>query len=140
MREFEPETQQSIDVFCNGTTFELISNLYHFDEKLRHTVFSELSAIELAVRAMLGHSLGRIDPLAHLDPDKLGARAKQQTSRSNAEPVHAVWLRNFKRALTSSKEDFVKHHKAKYDAKLPIWAAVEVMDWGDVVAFVFNGT
>lgn len=33
-------------------------------------------------------------------------------------------------ALKSSKEDFVTHHKAKYGEKLPIWAAVEIMDWG----------
>lgn len=33
-------------------------------------------------------------------------------------------------ALRASKEDFVEHHKRKYGGVLPIWAAVEVMDWG----------
>jgi len=29
-----------------------------------------------------------------------------------------------------SHEDFVKHHHAKYGGTLPVWAAVELLDWG----------
>ncbi|WP_267911299.1 Abi family protein [Corynebacterium macginleyi] len=32
--------------------------------------------------------------------------------------------------MKASKEDFVSHHKSKYGGTLPIWAAVEIMDWG----------
>ena len=32
--------------------------------------------------------------------------------------------------LKNSREDFVKHHRAHYSNRLPVWAAVEVLDWG----------
>lgn len=41
-----------------------------------------------------------------------------------------MWLTKYEAALRTSREDFVAHHKNKYGGKLPIWAAVEVMDWG----------
>ena len=31
-----------------------------------------------------------------------------------------------------SREDFVEHHRTKYEGILPIWAAVETMDWGEL--------
>ena len=44
--------------------------------------------------------------------------------------MHDVWLGKYESALKASKEDFVAHHKAKYGGAMPIWAGVEVMDWG----------
>ena len=91
-------------------------------------MFAELDRVEMAVRTMLGHELGRINPLIHLEPHRLGARAHQR--RKDGRTVHDVWLAKYQSALKSSKEDFVAHHNSKYDGTLPIWVAVEVMDWG----------
>lgn len=110
-------------------TYDLVRDLYRFDAKLRHVVSGELAAVELAVRALLGHELGRIDPFVHLDADLLGAPAGQEVGK-RGETRHQIWLRKYESALASSREDFVGHHKKNYGGKLPIWAAVEVMDWG----------
>lgn len=71
---------------------------------------------------------GRLDPLIYLDPQRLSARARQRNK--DGRSVHEVWLRKYQSALKASKEDFVAHHKSKYGGTLPIWAAVEIMDWG----------
>lgn len=41
-------------------------------------------------------------------------------------------MEKFKEAVNQSKEDFVQHHREKYAGELPIWVAVEVMDWGQL--------
>ena len=113
------------DQFYPGTDFDDVGNLYRFDERLRVATFSALAPTELAIRALLGHQLGRVDPLAHLDPSLLGARARTGNS-------YGKWLSKFNKAVADSPEDFVDHHKANYAGVLPVWAAVEVMDWGSL--------
>ncbi|BCW62940.1 hypothetical protein StoSoilB22_19130 [Arthrobacter sp. StoSoilB22] len=39
-------------------------------------------------------------------------------------------MQRYNKGLADSKEDFVKHHQAKYAGTLPVWAAVEILDWG----------
>lgn len=128
MREFDDETGKARDVFIDGASFDLVIDLYRFDEDLRHALFFEVGQLETAFRTMLGHELGRLDPLIHLDATKLGAVAQHQKQKGSTR--HSDWLANYKRSLRKSKEDFVRHHNEKYDGEMPIWAAVEIMDWG----------
>ena len=128
MRHFDQDSRAALDRFKEGTTFELVVDLYEFDERLRHCVFVELDRVETAMRSMLGYELGRIDPQIHLKPRKLGALASSK--RKNNRTVYEVWNRKYNSALESSREDFVTHHKQKYGGTLPIWAAVEILDWG----------
>ena len=121
MRRFTLDTGIAKDKFVDGASFDLVVALYEFDERLRHCVFIELDRVEMAVRAMLGYELGRIDPLVYLDATCLGARARQQ--RQDGRSVHDVWLSKYESALKSSKEDFVTHHKSNYRGAMPIWAA-----------------
>lgn len=122
MRKVDRATKRSLDSFRPGATFDLVVELYEFDERLRAAIFAELAPVELAVRALIGHHLGKIDPLVYLDPHKMGPLA--------VTPKHDEWRRRFKKAIRSSKEEFIEHHKNQYSGSLPIWVAVEVMDWG----------
>ncbi|WP_445446211.1 Abi family protein [Corynebacterium durum] len=128
MRRFTPDTGVALDEFIKGASFDLVVSLYEFDEQLRHNVFIELDRIEMAIRAMLGYELGSVDPLVYLDSTRLGALARQR--RKDGRSVHDVWLEKYKTSVESSKEDFVQHHNTKYGGEMPIWAAVEIMDWG----------
>lgn len=128
MRRFSQGDGTAQDEFVDGASFDLVVALYGFDEQLRHSVFIELDRVELAIRTKLGHELGRLDPLIYLDPQRLNAWARQRNK--DRRSVHEVWLRKYQSALKASKEDFVAHHKSKYGGTLPIWAAVEIMDWG----------
>lgn len=126
MRRFAPSEGIALDEFVEEASFDLVVALYEFDERLRHSVFTKLDRVEMAVRTMLGHELGRLDPLIYLDSHHLGARANQR--RKNGRTVHDVWLEKYQSALKASKEDFVTHHKSNYGGALPIWAAAYTAD------------
>ncbi|WP_199730538.1 Abi family protein [Amycolatopsis panacis] len=111
------------DDFYPGTRLRDVVSLYDFDARLRAATFTALAPIELAIRALLGHELGKVDPCAHLDPGKLGI-----TAQSGAG--YRCWLDRYKSGLHQSREDFVKHHHERYGGRLPVWAAVELLDWG----------
>lgn len=114
-----------IDDFYPGTRLDDVVALYEFDARLRAATFSVLAPIELTFRALLGHELGRIDPCAHLDPSELGPTAQRGSS-------YAIWRDGYERELGRSREDFVVHHHEKYGGRLPVWAAVELLDWGSL--------
>lgn len=114
-----------VDDFYPGISLDDVVALYEFDVRLRAATFSVLAPIELALRAHLGHELGRVDPCAHLDPDLLGPTVQKGNS-------YQKWLQGYEAELSRSREDFVAHHHDKYGGRLPVWAAVEVLDWGSL--------
>ena len=124
-REFKNSSRA--DTFFPGTRLRDVVDLYRFDSRLRTATFTALTPIELAIRAHLGHELGRLDPLIHLDPYKLGIKV-----RTLKEKKYNGWRRRYEHELKSSREDFVNHHKQKYGGNLPVWAATEIMDWGSL--------
>lgn len=111
-----------VDEFYAGTTLSDVVKLYEFDASLRAMTFSSLATIELVMRALLGHELGRIHECVHLEPSLLNARARGEPYR--------LWRQKYERSLAESHEDFVGHHRNLYGGRLPIWAAVELLDWG----------
>lgn len=120
-RQLEDVTR--LDRFYPGTTLADVVRLYEFDSRLRAATFAALAPVELAVRAALGHELGRINECAHLRPNVLAARARQGHEYSD-------WLAGYNEEIHRSREDFVHHHLANYGGVLPVWAAVEILDWG----------
>lgn len=125
------EPGKRADSFIAGTTLDDVAAVYMFDCKLREIVFGCLGPIELSVRSMLGHELGRIDTFAHLRPSILGSLA-QASDGEGSSAGYLKWLGRYEKELSASREDFVAHHNKKYGGRLPIWAAVEVMDWGSL--------
>lgn len=121
------------DRFLPGSRFETVARLYVFDKRLRLLALDALERIEMAVRVDVAHLLGQRDPLAHQNPDCLhGNFAKRRIVRGQdaGKTEHQVWLKKYEALLhRARKEPFVQHHIAQYGA-LPIWAAVEVWDFG----------
>lgn len=114
--------QARADEFYPGTRLEDVIKLYRFDENLRAVTFAALAPIELTLRALIGHELGKIDACAHLKPELLNSRASGSS--------YLAWAERYKRALADSREDFVDHHRNRYAGVLPVWVAVEILDWG----------
>jgi abortive infection bacteriophage resistance protein len=122
-----------LDTFSPGSRFEDVVRLYVFDKKLRLLALDALERIEMAVRVDVAHLLGNKDPLAHENPTCLhGNFTKKQILKGpdTGKTQHQVWLAKYKSMLSRArKEPFVVHHQQQYGA-LPIWAAVEVWDFG----------
>jgi abortive infection bacteriophage resistance protein len=121
------------DRFAPGSRFEDVVRLYVFDKKLRLLALDALERIETAVRVDVAYLLGQRDPLAHDMPACLdGNFTKKRLSKGpdSGKTQHEVWKAKFKRRLGEArKEPFVAHHQQQYGA-LPIWAAIEVWDFG----------
>lgn len=111
------------DVFRADAVFEDIVALHDFDARLRIAAFAGIAAMEPWLRAGLGHELGRVSPTAHEEPNLLGPAAR-------SGDTHRRWFQRYEQLVRDSREEFVQHHRAAYGGHLPVWAAVEVLDWG----------
>lgn len=122
-----------LDGFVPGSRFEDVVRLYVCDKKLRLLALDALERIEMAVRVDVAHLLGQRDPGAHENPACLhGNFAKKLITKGPdaGKTQHQLWLTKYKSLLSRArKEPFVLHHQQQYGA-LPIWAAVEVWDFG----------
>lgn len=122
-----------LDSFEPGSRFEDVVRLYVFDKKLRLLALDALERIEMAVRVDIAHLLGQRDPCAHENPACLhGNFAKKVITRGAdaGKSRHQVWLAKYQSMLgRARKEPFVAHHQQQYGT-LPIWAAIEVWDFG----------
>ena len=105
--------------------------LYRFDQELRAVTGLQLAKIEIVLRVMISHELGRVDPYIHLSPHKLGKKAWDNANARSTEQ-YATWLEKYSTAVVRSNEDSVVHYKNNYDAILPVWVAVHVLDWGSL--------
>lgn len=126
-----------INRFVDGSSIEAAVDLHDFDVKLRSTLLAGLEAFEIALRTHISYTLGRRDKFGHLNPvDALDAVACDvpASGEPSAPSQYDVWLDKYeKRCGDAKKEDFVKHFNEKYEGRLPIWAATEVMDLGGIV-------
>ena len=122
-----------LDTFVAGSRFEDVVRLYVFDKKLRLLALDALERIEMAVRVDVAHLLGKHDPLAHENPVCLhGNFAKKVIANGPdaGKTQHQVWLAKYRSLLhRSRKAPFVAHNQQHYGT-LPIWAAIEVWDFG----------
>ena len=128
-RAVQAETALLSDNFIDGTTIEKVVKLYRYDQELRAVTGLQLAKIEIVLRVMISHELGRVDPYIHLSPHKLGKKAWDKVNVRPTEQ-YSEWLDKYSLSVVRSNEDSVIHYKKKYDAILPVWVAVHVLDWG----------
>ena len=107
--------------FVPGVSFRQVADFYVFDKRLRLAALDALERIEVAARSEIANCLGAKDRLAH--------RLRADFLSPWGEWSH--WLRKHdSRVRQSGKDAFVRHHKDKYYGHLPIWASVELWDFG----------
>ena len=128
-RAVQAEAALLSDNFIEGTTIEKVVKLYRYDQELRAVTGLQLAKIEIVLRVMISHELGRVDPYIHLSPHKLGKKAWDKVNVRPTEQ-YSEWLDKYSLSVVRSNEDSVIHYKKKYDAILPVWVAVHVLDWG----------
>lgn len=119
------------DEITAGTTFEQVESVWKFDRDLRLAWFDALEAIEIGIRTQIAYVLGRRDPFGHLTRTSL-----DETSCSRVHvgvEAFDLWCRKFEEKRNGARrEDYIKHNDEKYGGQLPIWIAVEFLDFGAV--------
>ena len=124
------------DAFVAGATFTDAVDRYDFDQRLRSLLAEALSVIEVALGARVAHVLGSLDPEAHLDRSNLDVDQceREETFAGRRMEAHDAWLERYDHLRKeASQEEYVKHHILNYDGHIPIWAAVQFMDFGCIL-------
>lgn len=119
------------DEFQEGTSFAIVEQLCEFDRQLRLMVLDAAARIEVAVRCDIAHRLGKHHRIAHEHPSLLDANFCVTVDPRSGKTAYAEWKEKLAVAVyRAKKEDFVKHHINKYGGRIPIWAIIEVWDFG----------
>lgn len=129
------------DDFRPGSEFPLVLDLYVFDKKLRLLVLDALERIEVALRTDVALLLGRKDPWAHRNPDMLHGNFAKKLRPDTGRTAHAEWLEKLDGTAARSREEFAQHFRRKYaESPLPIWMAVELLEFGALSHFLAGMT
>lgn len=132
------EERIALDTFRFGTTFQNAVDLYVFDKQLRMLVMDALERIEVALRVDVSHTLGQLDCFAYLKSELFHEEFSAKLDKYSGVSRHHEWLGKHAQLIGRSKEEFVRHNRAKYGLPLAIWVACEVWDFG-TLSTLFNG-
>ncbi|MFZ1427406.1 MAG: Abi family protein [Geminicoccaceae bacterium] len=125
------------DDFKATTDFSTVLALYVFDKKLRLLMLDALERIEIALRTDVALLLGRKNPWAHRDKASLHGNFAKKPHRRTGITGHAEWLARLDSVANRSKDEFAQHFRQKYaGSDLPIWMAVELLEFGMLSRFI----
>lgn len=128
------------DEFQSGTTFESIFDFYLFDKKIRLELLCAIERIEIYLRTIVAHELGRIHPQAHFDKKNF-SRFSTGIDEGQRISEFDLWHRKHQQLLEDSREDSIKSH-IDNGKPIPIWVACEAWNFGTLSKLysMLNGT
>jgi abortive infection bacteriophage resistance protein len=132
------ETREILDTYRIGAEFAHVVALYTYDNQLRLLMLDVLEQVEVALRTDIVLQLGQYGPWAYRESSLLDQKFVTHIPTGKTESQFTQFIKRFDDMVVKSKSDFVKHFKAKYSDPLPIWAAVELWDFGMLSVF-FSG-
>ena len=110
-----------------GTSFHQVYRIYSFDEALRDICRKYIEIAEVYYRTQIayGFSIAKcMDPPHNQHYDMMNYYNKNG---------YKEVMSNFNREKNYYKDSLiVKHHKKKYNGKLPLWAMVELMSFSNI--------
>lgn len=127
---------QRDDQFVEGTTFATVVRLYDADRRLKLHVLDAIERVEIALRVMIGFTLGKRGAYAHLNGANLDGQFVRSTGRQPSK--YDQWLTKLLSAQARSSEEFIVHFQRKYDGRLPVWVVTEILDFGST-AHLYRG-
>ena len=110
------------DDFKPGYTFHNVVQLYEFDRKLRTLIHDGIERVEVALRNALVETFR--DALALYNNELF-------VNLTPVQHYHEI-LAPTVRKIDRSKEPFVAHNITQYGTQLPMWVAVETLDFSDL--------
>lgn len=124
-----------LNTFVANTRFSDVLDLYLFDKKLRLLMLDALERIEIHLKTVISHELGRVNPLAYIDPECINPQnLKDHVVRNNIRNEWFEWVNRQRSELSRCKEDSIYSHK-KAGKEIPIWVAVEAWSFGTLSKF-----
>lgn len=114
--------------YAEGTTFEKIHRHYEFDKSLRLMLMELIEYIEISIRTQLTYMIAHDYPdLGYRDPNNFVNEEK-----------HQRLLEILDNELNKSNELFVKHHRENRNGIFPVWVALEMATFSNLVELYKN--
>lgn len=119
------------DAIRPGTTFEHVHALWRFDRKLRLKFLDALEVVEIGLRSRLANVLAARNVFGHLDKNSLDQTTCAELCPDGCTDLFTDWLDRYEKLKGAAKnEDYMIHHLVKYGDPVPVWIAVEFLDFG----------
>jgi abortive infection bacteriophage resistance protein len=118
-----------------GTSLQGILDLYLYDKRLRLAVLDAIERIEVHIRTVIAHELGRLDPVAHTMASFINQRFLQDYQDRKSRKKRNTWnewLEDHGKHLSRCSEDCILWHKQN-DKTMPFWVVVEAWSFGSPV-------
>ncbi|WP_181027135.1 Abi family protein [Rathayibacter sp. AY1E9] len=135
--ERDKDFDERLDEFEPGVDFTDAYSLWKFDRDLRLVLLDGLETFETALRASLAYWAGAQDPFIHLRPDLLSETFTETPPDVDGVPQassYSEWLDKYDERLEGAKSEvFIRWFFHRYEGKLPIWTAVEILELGQLV-------
>lgn len=123
--QFRVSPQQSD--YIPGTNFDTVYQLYLFDEALRDICRRYIEIAEVYYRTQISYGFSMVKCVA--PPHDQHYYSRHFYNKDGHKEV----MEKFKREKNYYKDSLiVKHHKSKYNGKLPLWAMVELMSFSNL--------
>ncbi len=122
-----------IDSFKEGTTWDMVYDLYVFDRKLRLLVFDAIERLEIAIRTQIIYQLSHKYGSHWQDNPSIFKAPERRVLRDGSIvtfDVYAEIQKHISDQLHSNRaEVFIQHYRNKYDNPVnpPSWMSVEIM-------------
>lgn len=113
-----------IDRFLPQTSFNQVYKLYLFDKKLRLLLLDIIERLEVNIRSVIAHELGRYDPLAYKNSEFIKIKSKNINKQYSEK-----WLPKLEQDIKKSKSEFITYHRDNYK-DIPFWVIIEIWDFG----------
>lgn len=119
-----------LNQFLPTTDFDEIFKLYTLDKRLRFLLLDGIERIEINLKTILAHELGKVDELAYQNPQFINpSQLKNYYQHNQIKNSWIEWSNRQRSELSRSKEDAIVWHK-KSNQEIPIWVAVEAWSFG----------
>lgn len=123
-------SKKNDEKYSRGITIETIGELVTFDSKLRKELLAGLEIFELSFRAVLSYITGISNTFIQYRTDFLHPNL--------SDIKYNKWKKNYDRDMAyASKFEYIKNFSNAHDKQLPIWMAVEYMQFG-TLTFLYD--
>jgi len=126
------EDGQRLDKFRSGDKFEDAVAIYDFDRALRHLCLEGLEVVERAVKVSVAYHLGRHDKFAHATGSLHRSDSLVPEEGTTKSSDFDAWQKKHESQIKRNGVFHISRFADRYGTPLPIWVAVELMDFGDV--------
>lgn len=126
---------RSSDSFFVGFSDLKLYEIMQFDKKLRNILFKYIEIIEIRLRTQIAYEFSKkYDPIGY---KAIGNFDSNALETKNGKTKHELVLSEFESVLVKNNDLVYRHHREKYDGKIPLWVAVEYMSYG-ILTKLFN--